>query len=90
MKMGESIIAMVDSMNEESPREGGTSNTRGRGSARGQGRPFRGRWQDGRRGSDNRHEDNYNNPGGRHISPGYPRGGRVERGGYFDYRARPY
>jgi hypothetical protein len=90
LKMGESIIAMVDSMNAETPREGGSGNTRGRGSTRGQGRPFRGRWQDGRRGGDTRHEDSYNNPGGRHISPGYPRGGRVERGGHLDYRARPY
>jgi hypothetical protein len=89
-RMCESIIAMVSTMNEESPRESGPGNNRGRGSSRGQGRPFRGRWQDARRGGGHRHEDSYDNPGGRHNSPGYPRGVWVERGGHFDYRARPY
>jgi hypothetical protein len=89
-KMCVSIIAMVNIMNDESPRESGSNNTRGRGNFRGQGRPFRGRWQDGRRGGGYCHEDSIENSGGRHNSPGYPRGGRAERGGHYDYRARPH
>jgi hypothetical protein len=89
-RMCKSIIAMVNTMNEESPRESGTGNNRGRGSSRGQGQPFRGRWQDGRRGGSHRREDSYDNPGGLHNLPGYRRGGRVEHGGHFNYRARPY
>jgi hypothetical protein len=86
-KLCDSIITTFNAMNDEGPREHSNNSARGRGSQRGQGRPYRGRWQDGRRGGGYgpAQHDLQDGNGGRHNSPGYPRGGRVDRGGHLDY-----
>jgi hypothetical protein len=97
-KMADTLISMVD--NADTSTGGGGEATEGREGREGRGPNFRqeshhsgqrNRWPGPRRGG-GFHPYNFNsdNDGGRHNSPGYPRGGRDGRGGRYRGRARPY
>jgi hypothetical protein len=96
--MADGITNMVEMLTEEKQREK-TSVGRGRRQFRGASINDRGRWHDNRgdggRGyqegprRDDQQERNQYYYGGRHMSTGRPRGGRSERGGQDDHRARP-